>query len=475
MQENISRRFRRCYLVCLTGVLLLATTLVVAQTTVGTGSIVGTVTDPSGAVVSNAKVTITNTATGQVIEQTTNSSGAYSSGAVAPGSYKVSVSNHGFSNTSTTLTVQVGNTATANLKLQVGQESQTIEVQAATLAVNTEQATVQGVLNSAQIENLPVNGRNFLDLAQLEPGVQIQDGQNFDPTKAGYSSISFGGRFGRTARINVDGVDVSDETVGTTTADIPASAIDEFQLSQSSLDLSNDLTSSGAVNVTTKSGTNAFHGEAFEFLRDHTFNANVPGGTDNPFQRHQFGGRFGGPIIKNKLFFFLDGERTKQDSFAAVLVDQGGPLQAFSGGFSQPFRETNLLGRVDYDLGHGAKAFYRYSYFSNLLAATFGLGYQVYNNKDYTRNHVAGVDLTTGNLTHSIRFSYLKFQNLIVDATTGNQSLPLCCTGLDIEIKPTFFAGPNHLAPQSTPQSNRQVKYDGSKTFGRHILRYGAS
>src|SRR4029078_6806092 len=128
--------------------------------------------------------------------------------------------------------------------------------------------------------------------------------QNFDPTKAGYSSISFGGRFGRTARINVDGVDVSDETVGTTTADIPASAIDEFQLSQSSLDLSNDLTSSRGVNVTTKSGTNAFHGEAFEFLRDHTFNANVPGGTDNPFQRHQFGGRFGGPIIKNKLFFF---------------------------------------------------------------------------------------------------------------------------------------------------------------------------
>ena len=77
---------------------------------------------------------------------------------------------------------------------------------------------MQGVLTSEQIENLPVNGRNFLDLAQLEPGVQIQDGQNFDPTKAGYSSISFGGRFGRTARINVDGIDVSDETVGTTTA-----------------------------------------------------------------------------------------------------------------------------------------------------------------------------------------------------------------------------------------------------------------
>jgi len=471
----LRRPVRACSLIAVAGVLIFSTTFLLAQSTVASGSITGTVTDQSGAVVSGAKVVITNSATNQSFDLTTNSSGSFNSGSVAPGTYQVQVSYKGFNTISTSVNVQVGNTATANIKMQVGQESQTVEVQASDVAVNTEQASVQGVLNSSQIENLPVNGRNFLDLAQLEPGVQIQDGQNFDPTKAGYSSISFGGRFGRTARINVDGVDVSDETVGTTTADIPASAIDEFQLSQSTLDLSNDLTSSGAINVTTKSGTNSYHGEAFEFIRDHTFNANVPGGTDNPFQRHQFGGKIGGPIIKNKLFFFLDGERTKQDSFAAVLVDQGGPLSGFSGGFSQPFRETNLLGRADYDLGHGAKAFYSYSYFSNLLAATFGLGYQVYNNKDYTRNHVVGVDFNTGSFSHSVRFSYLKFQNLIVDATTGNQSLPLCCTGLDIEIKPTFFTGPNHLAPQSTPQSNRQVKYDGSKAFGRHILRYGAS
>src|ERR1051325_10055513 len=283
------------------GFLLLWSGVLMAQTTVGTGSIVGTVTDPQDAVVSGARVTITNTQTGQVGSLTSNAAGAFTSGPLAPGEYKVQVSAKGFSSVSIPVTVQVGNTAAANARLQLGQENQVIEVAATAVQVNTEQATVQGVLTSNQIENLPVNGRNFLDLAQLEPGVQIQDGQSFDPTKAGYSSISFGGRFGRTARINVDGVDVSDETVGTPTADIPPSPIGEFQLSQSSLDLSNDLSSSGAVNVTTKSGTNAFHGEAFEFLRDHTFNANVPGGTDNPFQRHQFGGRFGGPIIKNKL------------------------------------------------------------------------------------------------------------------------------------------------------------------------------
>ncbi|HZR31719.1 MAG TPA: TonB-dependent receptor [Terriglobales bacterium] len=327
------------------------------------------------------------------------------------------------------------------------------------------------MLNAQQIENLPVSGRNFLDLAQLEPGVQIQDGQNFDPTKAGYSSISFGGRFGRTARINVDGVDVSDETVGTTTADIPASAIDEFQLSQSSLDLSQDLTSSGAVNVTTKSGTNAYHGEGFYYIRDHNFAAKAPGGNDNYFQRHQYGGRFGGPIIKNRLFFFADGERTKQDSLAGVLLS-GTPFDAFSGGFSQPFRENNLVGKLDYNLGGSAKAFYRYSYFSNLLAATFGLGFSVYDNKDVTRQHVVGLDLAKGTFSHSFRFSYLKFQNQIADATLTNPSLPLCCTGLELSSS-SFFVGPNLLAPQSTPQSNHQIKYDGSKILHAHTLRYG--
>src|SRR5216684_2476394 len=235
--------------------LLLSSVSLFAQTTLSTGSVVGTVTDASGAVVPNAKVTITGP-TGQTIHATTSGSGSYSSGALIPGVYTVRVEAKGFKTAQLSLNVQVDNAANGSMKLEIGQESTVVEVQASEVQVNTEQATVQGVLTSSQIENLPVNGRNFLDLAQLEPGVQIQDGQNFDPTKAGYSSISFGGRFGRTARIEVDGVDVSDETVGTTTTDIPASAIQEFQISQSSLDMSTELTSSGSVNVTTKSGTN---------------------------------------------------------------------------------------------------------------------------------------------------------------------------------------------------------------------------
>jgi len=461
-------------LALLTIVALFFSSVAFAQTTISTGSIVGVVKDPAGAVVDGAKVVITNTATNQVINLTSNSAGAYNSGALTPGSYKVQVSAKGFSTASQVVSVQVGNTATFNANLQVGQESQVIEVQASEVAVNTEQASVQGVLTADQIENLPVNGRNFLDLAQLEPGVQIQDGTNFDPTKVGYSSISFGGRFGRSARIEVDGVDVSDETVGTTTQDIPASAISEFQLTQSKLDLSNELTSSGAVNVTTKSGTNAYHGETFGYFRDHNVAAAAlptPQGLSAPsFQRNQFGAAFGGPVIKDKLFFFGAGERTLNNLQSPVALPD--PFASDSGFFNAPFRETELNGRVDYQLTNNARLFYRYNYFANITDATFFSGsFMVYANKDNSRSHVLGLDFNTGSFTHSIRFEYLKFQNQIQNGDAGQ---PFSQSGLTIFNGP-FSGGPNYLAPQSTPQSDHEYKYDGSKSIHNHIVRFGAT
>ena len=111
--------------------------------------------------------------------------------------------------------------------------------------------------------------------------------------------------------------------------------------------------------------------------------------------------------------------------------------------------------------------FYRFSYFKNLLGATFGSGYSLYDNKDITRNHVVGMDFNTGTFTHSIRFSFLKFQNQIVDATTGNSALPFDNLGAEIFMGATgLVAGPNPLAPQSTPQSDHQLKYDGSRILG---------
>src|SRR5215469_4052211 len=290
---------------------------VLAQSTVGSGSIQGTVTNQLGAAQSGAKVTITSKATGAALRFTTSSTGTYSSGPLQPGSYTVRVESTGFKTVALALNVEVGVATAGSVRLQPGPANQIVDIQAADMAVNTEQATVQSILKPNQISAFPVNGRNFMDAAQLVPGVQEQDGSTFDPTKNGFSSISFISRYGRTARILVDGADISDETVGTTTQNIPPSAIQEVNLSQSLLDVSTELTSTGEVNLTTRSGSNALHGEGFGLFRNDQIAAHLPGLIAPTFEREQFGGRLGGYIIKDKLFWFVGGERTMQDFTAA--------------------------------------------------------------------------------------------------------------------------------------------------------------
>jgi hypothetical protein len=448
-----------------------------AQSTVATGSIQGTVTDPNGAVVPNAAITITNKATGQSSKLTSGGSGTYASGALIPGPYEVRIEAKGFNTQVTNVVVQVGNIASGNAKLTLGQSTEVVEVTGSAVAVNTEQATVQGVLTTEQIENLPINGRNFLDLAQLEPGVQIQDGGSFDPTKNGFSSISFGGRFGRTARIEVDGIDISDETVGTTTQNLPAGAIQEFQISQSSLDLSTELTSSGAVNVVTRSGSNNWHGQGFYLFRDYSIAARI-GPTQIPFQRNNFGGELGGPILKDKLFFFVDAERLKQDQTQPVA--NGAPFGPNDGGFSSPFRDTNGVAKLDWQIKGGVHVFYRFSYEQNHdITGFIPNSFQPFDNVNNTPVHAVGLDFNTGNFTHSIRFGYTKFRNGITDATTGvfNPAPAVaisigpdatCLNGGDV-----FCSGSNPLAPQKTYQQNTQLKYDGSRTIHSHVVRYG--
>lgn len=459
-----------------------------AQVSTSTGSVSGTIMDPTGGVVAGAKITITDKATGQVIKATSNSAGAYTSGALVPGNYVVRVEAGGFKAAELSVVVQVGTSATGNVTVEVGQASETIEVSASAVQTNTEQATVQGVLTGAQMDTLPVNGRNFLDFAQLEPGVQIQEGSTFDPTKNGFSSISFDGRFGRTARIEVDGVDISDETVGTTTQNIPASAIQEFQLSQSSLDMSTELTSSGAVNVTTRSGSNEFHGQLYGLFRDNAIAAALPGTPAPTFQREQFGGRAGGAIIKDKLFWFIDAERSKQDLGAAEPFSA--PFDTLSTGLQEPFREVQTDARLDWNIKGSARMFYRFNFDQNSQIRPYGSAssLQGFENENHTPSQTVGIDFNTGSFSHSIRFEYLKFRNAIGDGTSSiaaGVDNPIPGLGINIGAPVagscvlsgggSYCGGPNLLAPQQTFQSNHQIKYDGSKTIRNHTLRYGVA
>ena len=193
---------------------------------------------------------------------------------------------------------------------------------------------------------------------------------------------------------------------------------------------------------------------------------NCPGAAS----RGQEGGNVGGPVIKDKLYFFADGERTLQHAGAGV--SPAPPFQSFAGAFPSPFKEGDLLGRVDWQATKSLHIFYRYGYFTNYLIPPFGPpSYSFFANEDIT-NDVDGADWTTGAWTHSIRFEYLKFQNKITDAVRGSgepfSEFPVSFDSLVSNLS----TGPSPDAPE-TPQSDHQFKYDGSRIWGSHIFRYG--
>ena len=173
----------------------------------------------------------------------------------------------------------------------------------------------------------------------------MQDGGNLDPTKQGFAGISLEGRSGRSTRIEVDGVDVTDDTVGTTTINLSEESIQEFQVGQSTLDPANGVTTSGAVNVITRSGSNDIHGSGFFLYRNNSMSAPIDG-INAPFDRSQVGFRVGGPVMKNRLFWFLNYEHTLQHG--TTFAQAAPPFNQFGGAFPSPFHETLTTGRLDY-------------------------------------------------------------------------------------------------------------------------------
>ena len=443
------------------------------------GSIQGTITDPSGAAIPGAQIQVTNPATGYQHSLTSDSAGFYSLGPLNPGSYTIIVTSPNFQRLKETTIVQTGTVTNGSAKLVLGSTSETVEVNAGQLQINTDQIGVSGVITSQQIETLPVNGRNILDVAQLEPGVILQTGESFDPTKAGYSAVSVDGVGGRTTRILLDGQDITDETVGTTIFNLPEGPVDEFQLNRSTQDVSGEVTSTGQVLVSTRAGTNTFHGNAFYNFQDYNVGFADVNGVQAPFQRNQFGGYVGGYIIKDKLFFFGGGERILQHEQDAAIS----PSPQFNGIISQyplvpaPFTDNYSTIRLDYNAPHNLHLFVRGSYSVNSDAATFGfVPYSVYQNRDNVPAIVGGGDIAVGRFTHSFTIGYEKFHNILGDETAAlGNSIYNPSTGPDnqVTLYGSFYAGPNYLAPQATYQSDKQFRYDGTWTRGAHSVKFG--
>jgi hypothetical protein len=441
-----------------------------------TGSANVEILDPSGAAVPDARAAVTSKDKGITLEVKSGGDGVVVISDLAPGDYRISVQHEGFKTASTLMTIRVGVVSNLVIRLELGAIATEVMVQAEAVTVDTTKSTVQGVVTSNLIDNLPLNGRNFLDLAQLAPGVQVVDGGLFDPTKNQMTGVSVGGRSGRATRIQVDGVDITDETVGTTVMNLTNESVQEFGIQQSSLDVSTDLTSSGAVNILTKSGTNTLHGSGFGFFRRSEFAANnapiITATTAKPpFSRDNYGGRLGGPFIKNKWFWEAEYEKLQQVGANTTNVK---PFPQFTGSFGVPVNEHMGGARTDFNLTNKMKLFYRFNHDDNIGVTGFGgVGVSAFANANSANSHAAGWDYSSGRWVHGVRFSFLKFINGIVDgnALAGTPDSP---AAINISGLGGFLFGPNPNAPQNTYQQNRQTKYDASFVKGRHTIQFGA-
>jgi Carboxypeptidase regulatory-like domain/TonB dependent receptor len=287
-----------------------------------TATLNGTVTDPQGAVIAGAKVVITDTATGASREVTTAGDGGYAVTDLTPGTYTVRVSASGFATSEfKELHLDVGRAVTLDVSLKIAKAGEVVEVTGGEIAVNTTQSEVQGVVEASVIESLPLNGRNYLELAFLIPG--NRPSPRFDPTKTNTLEVSSDGAFGRGGNIIIDGADNNDEVVGGTLMNFPEDGIAEFQIA-TKFTAEVGRSSSSIINVATKSGTNDVHGSEYIFFRHKDLQA-LPATFDRRlatprFAREQFGGSLGGPFVSDKLFGFLAMEYLNQDHAVPVGV-----------------------------------------------------------------------------------------------------------------------------------------------------------
>lgn len=286
------------------------------------GSITGTVVDPTGAVVPDAQVTLLNTDQGISVQTHTSAAGGYTFSPVRIGHYTITVAAKGFAKTTeTNLTVQVAQVLQVNVTLKPGAISETVQVTSAPPLLQTQEASTGQVIGRQEVNALPLNGRNFTFLAQLGAGMQTPQAD----TRGNAASGAFSANGERPAQNNylLDGIDNNSDNVdflnGTNYVILPPpDAIQEFKVQTSDYSAELGRAAGAVLNATVKSGTNQFHGDVWEFFRNDILDAadwfedNSPTPVKGEYRFNQFGGTIGGPIIKNKVFFFGDYQGTRR-------------------------------------------------------------------------------------------------------------------------------------------------------------------
>lgn len=446
------------------------------------GTIAGTVTDDSGALVANAAVTVTNVETGLKRDLKSDSLGQFAAPALPAGRYEVRGQSAGFRQTLREATVVVGSTTTVDLKLQVGAVTETVTVAAANAQIAYDAHKVDGVIGRTQIESLPLNGRSFLQLAFLEPGVSVGT-QSLAQYNAQFSVSVLGASSGKTA-LTVDGGNVRNSLEGGTAQNFSQEVVEEFQISSANFDLSTGIAASGAINIVSRSGGNDFHGGAYYFFRDNNLSA-YPALRRNPFApnpffaRRQSGALLSGPIKKDKLFFFFNIENNNQD--AVVTVQPDSPYFAsLANNYSNPYNGKQISAKFDYRLNATHNLFARYSHdgnngFGPRSGSPLPSNWLV--NRNWADQSVLGVTSTfSASLVNDFRFAYQYWNNRNLHPT--EKECPGC---LGIGLPEMSVVGTNvrfgntSNAPQG--RDIRRYNFVNNMTWqrGSHRMRFGGS
>ena len=454
-----------------------------------TGSIRGVITDQHGAVIQNATVTVTNKATGDSRKINAGSDGIYAVENLLPGEYDVKVEAQGFATQNiTSLIVQTGSTSTGDAVLRAGAVGEVVDVVAEAPIIDKQNYKIDGVVTRQKIDALPLNGRNFLQLALLEPGVGVSVSAPGNANSL--FNVSIGGADSALTRITVDGGSVLDPVTGGAAQNFSTESIQEFQISTFNFDLSTGVTSVGAVNIITRTGTNAFHGNAFLFFRDKSFAALPtffrPAGVFDPnFRRYQDGGSFGGPIKKDRAFFFANFEKLNQTSAISTFITGPPVLSAFNTSFTSPYTGYLLNVRGDFKISDKNNVFGRFSRDKNDAfspnGSSSGLMPSIWRANRNRDNNIQGglTTVFTQNLVNDARFNYQRINNTS-DIPSDSDCPPTnpACVGLrgpQISINNSNFRIGNETnAPQNRVLDRYQTRDDMNWQKGAHRIRFGA-
>ncbi len=436
-----------------------------AQAQTAGGNLIGRVQDKSGGNLPGATVTATQKETGLIRSTVTESDGTFRLPSLPVGTYTVTVELNGFATaTAENVTVNVATQREINVDMSPSTVSETINVVAEAPLVQTTPA-VGAVIDQKQIENLPLNGRQFANLAVLAPGTSLN--YNSDPTKPGQLTVALNGGIGRNVNFLVDGGDNTDDTIGGALQNFNLESVQEFNIQTQQYKAEYGRSTGGVLTVVTKTGTNQLSGSAWGFFRKDSLNTEsesekLANSGKSPYDRKQYGASLGGPIVRDKAHFFATYEKTDRKTSYIINTDPGNGQPVFptlQGSAVQiPFKDELLTAKITDNLSPKQFLAVRYGYQKNSdkygaspLSAPSSLGTITNKYSSILASHSLQIG---SDALNEIVFQYTKFNNLI----TADSTDPY------LYFPSGAHSGQNINTPQSTNQTKYQYKDDFSFT-----------